>query len=70
MPETRLCAVCGGPLTGKAVTCSSKCRQKSYRVRQAKRGDCPVTLAPVTPTAVTPPVKLGYRLAQEVPDAA
>lgn len=30
------CSVCGGPLEGKyanALTCSSRCRQKAYRLR-------------------------------------
>ena len=36
MSSVTSCSVCGGPLEGKyanAVTCSSPCRQKAYRLR-------------------------------------
>jgi hypothetical protein len=36
------CSVCGGPLEGKyanALTCSSRCRQKAYRLRV--KGEAP-----------------------------
>jgi hypothetical protein len=44
------CSVCGGPLEGKyanALTCSSRCRQKAYRLRSKSRrnGSRPSRLA-------------------------
>jgi hypothetical protein len=43
-PSPNRCSVCGGPLQGKyanALTCSSRCRQKAYRLRA--KGEVPPT---------------------------